>query len=311
MKTFAFLFSVVFTFVGLLCPVKTFGENPEGRSLPQTIISPIDATEMVLIPAGEFLRGTTDAQVAELLRRHPSLTRETFKHEQPARRLYLDAYYIDTYEVTVGQYKRFLAATGHPQPDWTLIRHFSLTDDHPITYVSWEDAVAYASWAGKSLTTEAQWEKAARGGMDEKLYPWGDALTHENANYLGVGGRDRWELTTSPVGSFPPNGYGVHDMAGNVVEWVQDWYAPDYYQHCPRENPVNLTQIRYRVMRGGAWCFGDYGLRCAFRFIEDPVFRGGDREGFRCVMNISEDTIAVEPTGKLATTWAEIKKTVD
>ena len=149
MKTFAFLFSVVFTFVGMLSPVKTFGEKPEGKTLPQTIVSPIDAAEMVLVPAGDFLRGTTDAQVAELLRRHPSLTRETFKHEQPARRLYLDAYYIDKYEVTVGQYKRFLAATGHPEPDWSLIRHFSLTDAHPITYVSWEDAVAYASWAGK------------------------------------------------------------------------------------------------------------------------------------------------------------------
>lgn len=308
MKRFAFLFSIIFTFVGVFSPGKTFGEESGRTTLPQTIINPIDGAEMVLVPAGEFLRGTTDAQIAELLRRHPSLKREAFKHEQPARRIYLDAFYIDTYEVTVGQYKRFLAATGHPDPDWSLIRHFSLTDAHPITYVSWEDAVAYASWAGKALATEAQWEKAARGGLDEKFYPWGDELTREHANYLGVGGRDRWDLTTSPVGSFPPNRYGVYDMAGNVIEWIQDWYDPDYYQHCPRENPVNLIRTRYRLLRGEAWCFGDYGLRCAFRFLEDPIFGGGDREGFRCVLNVTGEGIAVAPKGKLATTWGELKK---
>jgi formylglycine-generating enzyme required for sulfatase activity len=282
--------------------------NSDGETLPQTRINPTDGAEMVLIPAGEFLRGTTDAELQAILRQNPTLNPEAFDHERPARRIHLDAYYIDRYEVTVGQYKKFLAATGYAEPDWSLVQHFSPTDDHPITFVSWEDATAYATWAGKSLPTEAQWEKAARGGLEGKLYPWGDALTRNDANYLGVGGRDRWELTTSPVGSFAPNGYGIHDMAGNVIEWVLDWYASDYYQHCPQENPVNLAVSDFRLLRGGAWCFGNYGLRCSYRFLEDPVFGGGDREGFRTVLNLSEARVAVEPAGRLATTWARIKR---
>ncbi len=304
MKTLTGFLCIVFVMGSLITPFSSLGKE----TLPPTIISPLDGAPMVLVPAGEFLRGTTDAELDAILRRVPSLTRETFEDERPARRIYLDAFYIDTHEVTVGQYKKFIAATGYPAPNWIAIRYFSPTDDHPVTYVSWEDAMAYAEWAGKSLPTEAQWEKAARGGLEGQLYPWGDELSHDRANYLGVGGRDQWDETTSPVGSFPPNGYGVHDMAGNVIEWCLDWYDPDYYQNCPQENPVKLTPTPYRVMRGGAWCFDDEGLRCASRYIENPRFGGGDREGFRCVLNMDPNTVAVEPKGKLATTWGEVKK---
>ena len=266
---------------------------------------------MALVPEGEFLRGSTDAELDTLLKSRPDLKLTAFVDEQPAKTIYLDAFYIDKYEVTVGQYRKFLAATGYPDPDWSLIRHFSLTDDHPITFVSWEDAVAYAAWAGKSLPTEAQWEKAARGGLEGKLYPWGDVLSHEQANYLGAGGRDLWDLTTSPVGSFPPNGYGIYDMAGNVIEWCLDWYEPTYYQYCPQENPVNLTQTRYRTLRGGAWCFDDDGLRCGSRNLADALFRGGDREGFRCVLNVGPDTVSITPSGNLVTSWASIKRQVN
>jgi formylglycine-generating enzyme required for sulfatase activity len=266
---------------------------------------------MALVPAGEFLRGTTDAQLKALLKNRPDLDPAAFADEQPASWIYLDAFYIDQYEATVGQYKKFLAATGHPEPDWSLIRHFSPTDDYPITYVSWEDAMAYAEWAGKTLPTEAQWEKAARGGLEDKLYPWGDELSHDLVNYLGVGGRDQWELQTAPVGSFPPNGYGVYDMAGNIIEWCLDWYDPDYYQYCPPENPVNLAETRYHTIRGGAWCFDDEGIRCASRGLADVVFRGGDREGFRCVLNIGPNTVSVAPRGNLVTSWGEIKRETD
>ncbi|MCH8289603.1 formylglycine-generating enzyme family protein [Candidatus Poribacteria bacterium] len=301
MKIFTFFLCAIFMFGSML---KSFG----AEALPQTIISPIDGVPMALIPASEFLRGTTQAQLDGILRIDPSLESESLEDEQPARWIYLDDYYIDKYEVTVRRYRKFIGATGYPEPDWVSIRYFSPTDNHPVTYVSWEDAVAYAEWAGKSLVTEAQWEKAARGGLEGKLYPWGDELTREDANYLGVEGRDKWDLTTSPVGSFPPNGYDIYDMAGNVLEWILDWYDADYYQYCPKENPVNLTPTRFRVMRGGAWCFEDEGLRCASRFIENPLFRGADREGFRCVLNVSQGSVPVEPTGRLATTWGTIKK---
>lgn len=258
---------------------------------------------MVLIPAGEFLRGSTDAQLESVLSLDPTITLDSLKAEQPVQRIYLDAYYIDKYEVSVGQYKRFVKAIGYPAPDWDMIRYFSPTDDHPITYVSWEDAMAYAKWAGKSLPTEAQWEKAARGGLEGKMYPWGDDLNHDEANYLGVGGGDQWDNTTSPVGSFPANGYGLYDMAGNVMEWCFDWYDSYYYKYCPKKNPVNLTPSPFRIMRGGAWCLADDDLRCASRWMSDLVFRGGDREGFRCVLNVNSNS-----KDHVKTSWSAIKK---
>ena len=113
---------------------------------------------MVLIPAGEFLMGNNDGA----------------PDERPAHTVYLDAFYIDKYEVTVGQYKQFVEATGHPAPDWNEVAQYAPTDRHPIVYVSWYDAMAYAKWVGKTLPTEAQWEYAARSGLEGQTYPWGD-----------------------------------------------------------------------------------------------------------------------------------------
>lgn len=307
MKTLTFALCIAcLTFaLGIMFnPLKSLGEDPNRSLLPREIISPLDGAPMVLIPAGEFLRGSTEAQIEEVLRLDPSLAIKPFKFkaEQPVRQICLDAYYIDKYEVTVGQYRKFIKATGYPEPNWETIRYFSPTDAHPIIMVSWEDAMAYAEWAKKSLPTEAQWEKAACGGLEGKMYPWGDNLSHDYANYLGVGGRDQWEESTSPVGSFPPNGYGVYDMAGNVMEWVFDWYDPFYYQQSPKENPVNLTPSPFRILRGGAWCLADDDLRCAGRWMSDVVFRGGDREGFRCALNVNQRE-------RLGTSWASVKKT--
>jgi len=152
----------------------------------------IDVDVMVLIPAGEFLMGNN----------------KKYLHERPVHLVYLDAFMIDKYEVTMGQYKKFAQATGRSLPNW--VKKLALTDLHPAVGVSWEDANAYAKWAGKRLPTEAEWEKAVRGGLVGKTYPWGDERPEGKCNYA------KKHNGLLPVGSYPPNGYSLYDMAGNV-----------------------------------------------------------------------------------------------
>ena len=143
------------------------------------------------------------------------------------------------------------------------------------------------------MPTEAQWEKSARGGLVGKKYPWGDTISHNDANYYGIGGKDKWN-ETSPVGSFPANGYGIFDMAGNVWEWCADEHDSGYYGKSPKNNPTgpgtlmfvvnnDFTNVKSpRVLRGGAW-YGSYDfyLRCAYRGYDNPT-NTGNTLGFRC-----------------------------
>ena len=206
---------------------------------------------MVLIPAGSFEMGDHLDNMANAL---------------PVHMVELDAFYMDIHEVTVGQYKQFVSATGHRSlPSW--VSGYSPTDNRPMLSATWDDAIAYAQWAGKRLPTEAEWEYAARGGLIGKRYPWGDELTHDDANYSGTDGKDEWDRSTAPVGSFEPNNYGLYDMAGNVWEFCQDWY--------------DSNQI-YRVLRGGSWNSYPYGLRAACRYYINPP-NTLDYFGFRCV----------------------------
>jgi TatA/E family protein of Tat protein translocase len=228
-----------------------------------------DGKRMILIPAGEFWRGTSDADILEMRVRFV-WEPELFEDEKPQRKIYLDAYYIDETPVTNEEYKRFVDATGHRVPygwneNWRTFPEGK--GAHPVVNVNWDDANAYARWAGKRLPTEAEWEKAARG-TDGRRYPWGNEFDSSRCN--------SWESgihTTTPVGRYSPRGdspYGVKDMAGNVWEWCADWYDENYYKNSPKENPKGPASGRYRVLRGGSWNFGSNDVRAASRNYYDP-----------------------------------------
>jgi len=218
-----------------------------------TRINPVDGAEMVLVPAGEFMMGLSAEQLDTWRQQYPYHLKDDFSDEMPRHPVYLDAYWIYKYEVTVGQYKQFCRETGHALPK-TMV---GLTDRYPIENVTWEDARAYAEWVQAALPTEAEWEKAARG-TDGRLLPWGNDWDPAKCRCQT---RDETRIT-SPVGSYPADTspYGAMDMAGNLREWCADWYAPDYYLQDYFSNripynpagPAKQVAGRYgRVLRGG------------------------------------------------------------
>ncbi len=236
------------------------------QSMSNKIVSK-DGAIMVLIPRGEFQMGSNDGEY----------------DEKPAHKVFTDDFYIDIYEVTNAQYKKFLDETGYEPPGFWNNTNFN-APDQPVVGVSWNDAMEYCKWAGKRLPTEAEWEKAARGGVIDKKYPWGDNITYDNANYFGTGGKDIWNQT-SPAGSFAPNGYGLFDMIGNVWEWCSDWYSENYYAESPAQNPQGPKDGYYRVLRGGAWNLSSEYLYITKRYSRDPNSKYYNDQGFRCVMD--------------------------
>lgn len=203
---------------------------------------------------------------------------EAAPQERPAHRVYVNAFYIDKFEVTNAQFDQFVKGTGYQsQGNWQ--KYYSPgREDHPVVNVSWYDAVAYLTWAGKRLPTEAEWEKAARGGLVGKRYPWGDETDMAKANYGEKKGG------TAPVGTYGPNGYGLFDMAGNALEWVADWYQQNFYVETSYLNPRGPSSGVFRVLRGGGWDVGFYALRCAARNWNPPDF-WDDCIGFRGARN--------------------------
>ena len=230
-----------------------------------------DGKEMVLIPAGSFEMGDSKNELEDWM-----------KTARPVHTVELDAFYMDVHEVTVGQFREFVEDSGYDyQENWANVAKYSPGDGYPMVYVTWNDATAYAKWAGKRLSTEAEWEYAARGGLAGKRYPWGDEITHDNANYEGIGGRDQW-IQSSPVGSFEANGYGLYDMLGNAMEWCQDRYGENYYSSSPAKNPSGPSTGSYRVLRGGIRDSDTLNLRVAIRYDLLPNSKC-NLSGFRCV----------------------------
>jgi formylglycine-generating enzyme required for sulfatase activity len=260
---------------------------------------------MVFIPAGEFRMGT------------PAGT-DGLPDEHPQRSVFLSAFYIDPYEVSNGDYLEFVSATHHRLPEnakaastlWDGGKPMPGIERHPVINVSWTDADAFCRWTGKRLPTEAEWEKAARG-TDGRQYPWGnewDIVLANSASYWAgrtiefSSGADwdafwvkgegaqiakskglKGEVLTLPIGSFPAgvSAYGLYDMAGNVAEWVQDWYDPNYYRSAPLEDPPGPERGAIKSMRGGSWLKPAISLRTSDRDWGTMDSRPSGT-GFRC-----------------------------
>lgn len=227
-----------------------------------------DGMEMVYVPAGSFIMGS-DSGVSD---------------EQPTHGVILDAYWIDKHEVTNSQYSVCVAAGACTKPAYdvsnTLNHYYSHENyaNYPVIYVDWYQAEGYCKWAGGKLPTEAEWEKAARG-TDGSTYPWGNDNPNSSlANY-------DWNVDdTSAVGSYPEgvSPYGAFDMAGNVWEWVSDWYDGNYYETSPQENPKGSENGTYKLLRGGAWYSDPGTVSASYR---SWTLAGGFMYdlGFRCV----------------------------
>lgn len=251
-------------------------------------MSKLDLSDMVRVPAGSFLMGSSDEEIVKVVRElgggelGPDV--KWFSAERPQHRVYLDEFYIDKYEVTNKKYKEFVDATGHPTPrHWENGTYPQGREDHPVVYVSWEDANAYCQWAGKRLPTEQEWEKAARG-TDARIWPWGNTFDKAKCNV------ESWEGSDSkPVGSYPGGAspYGAYDMAGNVWEWTDSWY--DAYPGSKLRTPEFGKKLR--VLRGGSWyhydSLGPIGARCASRDRADPKSISYVA-GFRCAIGANQ-----------------------
>jgi formylglycine-generating enzyme required for sulfatase activity len=223
--------------------------------------------EMVLIPGGEFTMGKNSSSPSDW---------------QPEHSVRISSFYMDRCEVTNKQYYDFCSATKNPLPEfWGLKEFKSGMDfpDYPVVGVSYFDAEKYAKWAGKRLPTEAEWEYASRGGLAGKNFPFGDNIDSTKVNY---GKKYSGILKT---GSFPPNGYGLFDITGNVWEWTTDFYSGDYYAVSSAENPHGPANGRFKVIRGGSWHSGAMCVQTYFRNGLSPGWVDF-AVGFRCVKDV-------------------------
>jgi formylglycine-generating enzyme required for sulfatase activity len=242
------------------------------------------APNLARIPAGDFLMGAADAE----------------EDERPVHRVHVSEFFIGRFAVTHDEYARFIRATGHPPPGihplpmvaegeraalfrelaapyvWDQDQPPAGHGSHPVVLIGYDDALAYCRWMSLTLgrtvrlPTEAEWEKAARGGTDGLRHPWGNDIDPSRANFLADAASKR-ERGTRPTGTYPPNAYGLYDVCGNVWEWVTDWYRPDYYGLGEMHDPVGPESGSMRIVRGGSWVNDDVSmLRCAYRHKVPP-----------------------------------------
>ncbi len=232
---------------------RTMRHEPAPTSADQTrtVVGP-DGKEYVHIPAGEFTMGSREDS------------------DTPSRKVYLDGFYISRNPVTNAEYHAFVEATGHRRPEhWQGGIYPAWAADNPVVYVSWHDAAAYCRWARGRLPTEAEWEKAARG-TQERRYPWGNTFDPTRCNSRESGIKD-----STAVGTYSPSGdssYGVSDMAGNVWEWVLDWFAPAYGDSPPAHNPVGPATGKVKAIRGGSYLNNERLVTCYARDHALPEF---------------------------------------
>ena len=261
-----------------------------------------DGAKMVLVPAGKFVMGSNDEDIAET---------------SPYHNVYLDAFYMDVYEVTNKLFVDFLNDTrpgeevGGKRWNWLVTRDDTELDErftwwpteiiyeddkylalegyeqNPVITASWYAAKEYCKWAGKRLPTEAEWEKAARGGKKKKRFPWGDPIPTGGLVFDRPWRDNQEPAPTGKVGNYFPNDYGIYDMAGNVWEWAADWFDPNYYKRSDAKNPKGPSKGELKIVRGGGWNSIPMGLRVAIRNTDFPQSTN-DGIGFRCAMDAGE-----------------------
>ncbi|MDP2166786.1 MAG: formylglycine-generating enzyme family protein [Thermodesulfovibrionales bacterium] len=288
-------------FIPIMSVLPPSGLHAESKRT-ETVIKGSDGAEMVIIPGGEFLMGSEDEDLIANAMPH---------------KVYVSSFYMDKYEATNRLFAEFLNSVQPPEGknelrwNWVVLRSdlgneersmwwpteilydkekqkyyaFAGYEDFPVLSVSWHAADEYCKWAAKRLPTEAEWERAARGGLQGKAYPWG--------NEIPTGGiifEKRWLSNAIPpptesVGNYHPNGYGLYDMAGNVWEWCADWYDTDYYKKSPKKNPRGPDTGQTKALRGGSWFNSAIVMRVAFR-NNNPPTNLDDAVGFRCAMDL-------------------------
>lgn len=285
--------------------------------------------DMILVPEGQFLMGSKKEDIERLLSLDKNIEVERLENEMPQREIYLSAFLIDKYPVTNAQYKKFIESGGYTQrtvwsdAGWQYILESNPSEnngfegvlrgepDCPVVNISWYEADAFARWAGKRLPTEAEWEKAARGA-DGRIYPWGNEFDKMRLNCAEAKIEKSTPVTKYPTGQ---SVYGCFDMAGNVWEWVSDWYDSQYYRYAPdkdpqgpdvaEENPyfgrpeevgISIYDLKpspagkalngCKVLRGGSWNgSGVVHIRCPNRDYDEPAYKN-DTIGFRCARSL-------------------------
>jgi len=235
---------------------------------PSATLTGQDGAPMVLVPAGEFTMGSDEGD----------------DDEQPVHRVVLDSFYLDTFEVTNRRFAKFVAAI-QSEPPWGFADQATpvVYAEQPVRWVNWLEATGYCLWAGKRLPTEAEWEKAARG-PDGRPYPWGNEPPTAAHAVFGLKEGDE---TVSPIGNRHQgrSPYGVHDLAGNLYEWVSDWYDDAFYATPPTRNPRGPVEGTVKGQRGGSYINSPYRLRSAFRTKADPT-EHDPHVGFRCAQDV-------------------------